>query len=61
MNLLPPSSTTHWVYDDPSGVPEPYAAATPIPKPERRTSREKTLRGKILPFPTPRPATPKAA
>ena len=56
MNFLPPSSTTHWVYDDPSGVPETTPAPTAMPKPER-----KPLFGKVIPFPTPRPAAPKAA
>jgi hypothetical protein len=55
MFLLPPKSDATWVYDDPSGVPEtPYPAytATATPKPKR---------GKVVRFPLPTPATPKAA
>jgi hypothetical protein len=54
MSLLPPPTTVHWVYDDPSGVEErPAAAPRPLPKPKR---------GTVIPFPVRRvPATPKAA
>jgi hypothetical protein len=50
---VPPPTTTHWVYDDPSGVDE-RLAATPLPLP-------KPKRGVVVPFPVRRPATPKAA
>jgi hypothetical protein len=54
MNLLPPPTTVHWVYDDPSGVDE-RLKATPLPLP-------KPKRGTLIPFPSRRvPATPKAA
>ena len=53
MNLLPPPTTVHWVYDDPSGI-DRRLAATPVPLP-------KPKRGKLIHFPTPKPATPKAA
>ena len=51
--MFPPlSPKTHWVYDDPSGVPEPVSfapkAAKVIPLPVRRPLR-------------PAPASPKAA
>jgi hypothetical protein len=54
MQLLPPPTTAHWVYEDPSGVDQrPAAAPVPLPKPKR---------GTIIPFPTRHnPATPKAA
>lgn len=54
MHLLPPPTTVHWVYDDPSGVDQRMASApVPLPKPKR---------GTIIPFPTRHnPATPKAA
>ena len=52
MLSLPPSSDVHWVYEDPSGVPDlPTAAAAPA----------KPKRGKVIQFPFPAPATPKAA
>jgi len=32
MHLLPPPTTVHWVYDDPSGVPEgPLTVSLPEP------------------------------
>ena len=52
MLSLPPSSDVHWVYEDPSGVPDlPNAVAAPA----------KPKRGKVIQFPFPAPATPKAA
>ena len=51
MFLLPPRTDAHWVYDDPSGVPEP-PASEPVAKPKS---------GKVVRFPLIRPATPKAA
>jgi hypothetical protein len=51
---LPPKGDSHWVYDDPSGVPEtpaPVHAAAAKPK------RDKV----VLHFPVSAPATPKAA
>jgi hypothetical protein len=54
MFQLPPPTTVHWVYDDPSGVDE-RLAATPLPLP-------KPKRGIVIPFPTRHaPAAPKAA
>lgn len=56
MHLLPPPTTVHWVYDDPSGVDQ-RLASTPVPLP-----KPKPKRGTIIPFPTRHtPATPKAA
>ncbi len=55
MFLPRPTTTTHWVYDDPSGLPEPPAAASAQPAVPRG-------KGKVLPLPVrPVPATPKAA
>ena len=52
---LPPSSKTHWVYDDPSGLPEPRPAAA-------RAVRRAKAKILHLPLPfRPAPATPKAA
>jgi hypothetical protein len=48
---LPPKGDAHWVYDDPSGVPEPTA---PV-----RAAKPK--RGKVVRFPVSAPSTPKAA
>jgi hypothetical protein len=54
MFQLPPPTTLHWVYDDPSGVDQ-RLAATPMPQP-------KPKRGLVIPFPTRRTqAAPKAA
>jgi hypothetical protein len=51
MYALPPKGDAHWVYDDPSGVPEtPAPAQAEKPKPE-----------KVIRFPVSIPATPKAA
>jgi hypothetical protein len=56
---LPPQSDAHWVYDDPSGVPEPTQFAQPAqPRPVELPKRGKIVR---FPFPLPKPATPKAA
>ena len=53
MLSLPPTSNAHWVYDDPSGVPDlPNAVALAPAKPKR---------GKVVRFPFPAPAKPKAA
>jgi hypothetical protein len=49
--LTPPSLKEHWVYEDPSGLPEPVAAAKPA---VRRPA-------KVVPLRPPVPATPKAA
>jgi hypothetical protein len=52
MFLLPlPKGNTHWVYDDPSGLPD-----TPAP-----VQASKPKHGKVVRFPVPAPATPKAA
>jgi hypothetical protein len=52
MLSLPPKGDAHWVYDDPSGVPE-----TPAPLQVAKPKRAKVVR-----FPVPAaPATPKAA
>jgi hypothetical protein len=51
MYALPPRGDAHWVYDDPSGVPE-----TPAPVAVSKPKRDKVVR-----FPLSRPATPKAA
>jgi hypothetical protein len=49
---LPPKGDAHWVYDDPSGVPDPPAPA--------KASTPK--RGQVVVrFPVSAPATPKAA
>jgi hypothetical protein len=54
MFLLPlPKGDAHWVYDDPSGVPE-----SPTPAPVQAA---KPKQGKLLKFPVSVPATPKAA
>jgi hypothetical protein len=54
MFFLPlPKSDAHWVYDDPSGVPE-----TPAPLP---VPAAKPKHGKVVRFPVSAPATPKAA
>jgi hypothetical protein len=50
---LPPKGDAHWVYDDPSGVPE-----TPAPVQVAKPKRAKILR---FPFSASAPATPKAA
>jgi len=53
MLSLPPKSNVHWVYDDPSGVPDlPSAIGAAPAKPKR---------GKVIRLPFPAPATPKAA
>jgi len=51
MFALPPNGDVHWVYNDPSGVPEAPVSA-PVAKPKR---------GKVVRFPVPATATPKAA
>jgi hypothetical protein len=52
MFSLPPKGDAHWVYDDPSGVPE-----TPAPVQAAKAKRDPvTVR-----FPLSAPATPKAA
>jgi len=54
MFLLPlPKGDAHWVYDDPSGVPESPAPA--------RAQAAKPKQGKLVKFPVSVPATPKAA
>ncbi len=54
--FLPRPTTTHWVYDDPSGLPE-SPAPTAAQQPAVRRGK-----GKVLPLPVrPVPATPKAA
>jgi hypothetical protein len=53
MHLLPPPTTTHWVYDDPSGL-DARLTTVPVPLPRPK-------RGTVLPFPIHKPATPKAA
>ena len=54
MFFLPlPKGDAHWVYDDPSGVPEsPVRAPVKAAKPKQ---------GKVVRFPVSAPATPKAA
>jgi hypothetical protein len=52
MFSLPPKGDTHWVYDDPSGVPE-----TPAPMQVAKPKRDKV----VVRFPSSAPATPKAA
>jgi len=54
MLFLPlPKGDAHWVYDDPSGVPEtPALAPVQAAKPKQ---------GKVIRFPVSVPATPKAA
>ena len=37
--------TTHWVYDDPSGVPEP----APYPRPWRRRLLKRTAQVTVMP------------
>jgi hypothetical protein len=49
---LPPKGDAHWVYDDPSGVPE-----TPAPVQVAKAKRDKV----VVRFPVSLPATPKAA
>jgi hypothetical protein len=49
---LPPKGDAHWVYDDPSGVPE-----TPAPLQVAKPKRNKV----VVRFPVSVPATPKAA
>ena len=49
---LPPKGDAHWVYDDPSGVPE-----TPAPVQVAKPKRDKV----VVRFPLSAPATPKAA
>jgi hypothetical protein len=49
----PPSWKEHWVYEDPSGLPEPFAAAQPAPVVRRPA--------KVVPIRRPAPARPKAA
>jgi hypothetical protein len=52
MFFLPlPKGDAHWVYDDPSGVPE-----TPAP-----VQASKPKHGKVVRFPVSAPATTKAA
>ena len=41
----PPTTKTHWVYDDPSGVAEP----TPYPRPWRRRAPKRTAQVTVLP------------
>ena len=54
MFFLPlPKGDAHWVYDDPSGVPE-----TPAPAPAQAANAKP---GKVIRFPVSAPATPKAA
>ena len=48
-----PKGNAHWVYDDPSGVPE-----TSAPAPAQAA---KPKQGKVILFPVSIPATPKAA
>jgi hypothetical protein len=55
MFALPPKGDAHWVYDDPSGVPE-----TPVSQPVLTPKRGKVVRFPF-PAPAPLPATPKAA
>jgi hypothetical protein len=50
--LTPPPLKQHWVYEDPSGLPEPLAAAA---KPAIRRP------AKVVPLRPPAPAKPKAA
>jgi hypothetical protein len=49
---LPPKGDVHWVYDDPSGVPE-----TPAPVQVSKPKRDKVF----VRVPISTPATPKAA
>jgi hypothetical protein len=49
---LPPKGDAHWVYDDPSGVPE-----TPAPVQVAKPKRDKV----VVRLPVSLPATPKAA
>jgi hypothetical protein len=49
---LPPRGDAHWVYDDPSGVPE-----TPTPVQASQSNRDEV----VVRFPIPAPARPKAA
>ena len=49
MFTVPPSTKTHWVYDDPSGVPEPAPYArrwhprVPLREPGVRVGRRRRL------------------
>jgi hypothetical protein len=49
MFLVPPSTKTHWVYDDPSGVPEPapygrrWHPHTPVREPRVVVARKRRL------------------
>jgi hypothetical protein len=52
MYALPPKGDAHWVYDDPSGVPE-----TPAPVAVSKAKHDKVA----VRFPVSIPATPKAA
>ena len=52
MYALPPKGDAHWVYDDPSGVPD-----TPAPVKASTPKRDKV----VVRFPVSTPATPKAA
>jgi hypothetical protein len=52
MFSLPPKGDAHWVYDDPSGVPE-----SPAPVQAAKPKRDKV----VVRFPFSAPATPKAA
>jgi hypothetical protein len=52
MYPLPPKGDSHWVYDDPSGVPE-----TPAPVQVAKPKRAKV----VVRFPVSTTATPKAA
>ena len=52
MFLLPPKGDAHWVYDDPSGVPE-----TPAPVQAAQPKSDNV----VVRFPFPVSATPKAA
>jgi hypothetical protein len=49
---LPPKGDAHWVYDDPSGVPE-----TPVPVKASKPKSDTVL----VRFPVSTSATPKAA
>jgi hypothetical protein len=52
MYPLPPKGDAHWVYDDPSGLPE-----TPAPVHVAKPKRDKV----VVRFPASAPAPPKAA
>ena len=53
MFSLPPKGDAHWVYDDPSGVPE-------TPAPVQVTQKQKPDKV-VVRFPVAIPSTPKAA